>query len=55
MMEPLDFLFTRLLVNCLSELSTSLELSNLLSSNLNLLLGSGVDTFTSGLLERASC
>jgi len=46
----LNFILQRLLVNSISKLLTSLKLSNLLSSNLNLLLGSGVDTLAGGLL-----
>ncbi len=52
-MEPLQFLFTirRLQSSC--ELSTSPELSHLLSSDLNLSLSSGVDTLTSWALVYA--
>ena len=45
----------KFLFDSVSELSTSLELSNLLGSNLNLLLGSGVDTFAGGLLRNSEC
>ena len=38
-----------------SELSTGLELGNLLSSDSDLLLCSGVDTLTSGALIYAEC
>ena len=49
------FLFTISGLESISELSASLELSNLLSSNLNLLLCSGIDTLTSGALVYAEC
>ena len=43
------------LFHSVCKFSTSLELSNLLSSNLNLLLGGGVDAFASGLLGNGEC
>jgi len=49
----LSFSFTNRLGNSVSQLSTSLELCNLLGSNLNLCLGSGVDTFASRALVYA--
>ena len=45
----LNFVY-RLSLECVCEVSTSLELSNLLGCNLDLLLCSGVDTLTSGAL-----
>ena len=56
-MEPslfFDF-FLQKLVQGVSQLSTSLKLSNLLGSDGNLLLGSGVDTLTSGALANSEC
>lgn len=60
-MEPLlyhymvcEVFFTkRILVQCVSELSTSLELGNLLSCNLDFSFRGGVDAFTSGTLVDA--
>ena len=53
--NPLSFLFTNGLLDGICKFSTSLELCDLLSSNLNLLLGCGVDTLTSGTLAYAEC
>ena len=55
MKPPRYFYFTFFGLDCISELSTSLELCHLLGSNLNLLLCSGVDTLTSGALIYAEC
>jgi len=44
-----------ILVQSVSQLSTSLELSHLLSSNLDLSLCSGVDTLASGTLSNSEC
>ena len=46
-----NFCLQNLFIHSLSEFSASFELSYLLSSNLNLLLSSGVDTLTSGFLN----
>ena len=46
---------TELFVDSFSEFCASLELSNLLGSNCDLLLGCGVDTLTSGLLVNGEC
>ena len=48
-------IFYKVLLYSLSEFSTSLELSNLLSSDSDLLLGSRVDTLTSRLLLYCEC
>ncbi len=52
---PIKFFITNLSLESSSKLSTSLKLSHLLSSNLNLLLCSGVDTLTSRALANAKC
>ena len=44
-----------LFVDCIAQLCTGLELGNLLGSDLNLLLGSGVDAFTGGALGNSEC
>ena len=49
------FIYNSRLLYSVCELGTSLELSNLLGSNLNLLLGSGVDTLACGLLGNSEC
>ena len=49
------FIYKSRLLYSVCELGTSLELSHLLGSNLNLLLGSGVDTLACGLLSNSEC
>ena len=44
-----------MLIQCLHQLSTCLELHHLLSGNGNLLLVGGVDALTSGTLVDAKC
>ena len=43
------------LLYCICKFGTSLKLSHLFSSNLNLLLGCRVDTLTSGFLSNSEC
>ena len=52
---PIKIFITFRLLDSVSKLSTSLELSNLLSSDLNLLLGQRIDTLTSRTLAYTKC